>query len=667
MGYSTGNEPLSPATLFNAYTKCNAVVTVENGAKLVIGADAGAKHGVLNVTPGSIVHIKSGGILHITSAQSSLLIKHGATLILDAGAVVRLDAAESNIRIQGDLIVNGDITFGGLGYFSFEDGNQLVFGPGYSTFNLAGSGKDKRFVLLNALVEVNQAHRLNWSDGLVESRNGLLHFSEGAGLDFNNMTLNGGGDFAIDASNSGAITLQTCIVENLLQPIVGVGGLGCNILDCEFSTIGFLGVQWSNAWMVRVKDSRFIGNMNSMALDMTDVGFLLLDYNQFSGYGSPLQGPITDADLAQAFAAVNLTNSVACLVNGCTFTANTIGIKAADPDASANVYTYGGTNFVQNSAGVFINGNATQGTLLADCVGFIHNRNGIRGVDLALMIDSWNTKDFQFDTDSPNQFIRDNAPQTDENHVRVIYGQKCVGGSREMRNNFWGIDMGGIITPDPNPATEIFLMDSPICTLLQVAPLLTPFSSMDRLCILEQRPESFETPFPGSECMLSVGNESGTASSTKVHEQFHLGTFLMKTDSVEAGIEALRPVSALWQSDLSGYPENCQQYIQVAKAFVDAIDQNIPDLPRPGNDRKQVSSSENLLIAPNPAGSHALLMLPATAHQIRVWDAQGKLCLEASASNTYRLETAAWQTGIYYLEAIGLDGSRKSGKLLVQR
>lgn len=57
VAYATGNEPVSPLNLLNAYTKCEAVITVENGASLVVGADASAKHGVLTVTETSIVHI----------------------------------------------------------------------------------------------------------------------------------------------------------------------------------------------------------------------------------------------------------------------------------------------------------------------------------------------------------------------------------------------------------------------------------------------------------------------------------------------------------------------------------------------------------------------------------------------------------------------------------
>ena len=118
----------------------------------------------------------------------------------------------------------------------------------------------------------------------------------------------------------------------------------------------------------------------------------------------------------------------------------------------------------------------------------------------------------------------------------------------------------------------LFLLNA-ACNASVAVPILAPIATRNIFCPLEQTPASFSTPFPGSECMLSVGS-GGTGNPIRVHEQFHLGTFLMKSDSVEAGIEALRPVAALWNTALSSFTDNCQQYIRVAKAFVDASDSN---------------------------------------------------------------------------------------------
>ena len=675
VGYSNGNEPVSPSNMFNAYTKCNAVINVENGAKLVVGADGGIKHGILTVTSGSIVHIKSGGILYVTSNTSHLIIKNGATLILDAGAIVRLESPGSSITIQGDLVVNGDITFGGLGYFHFAQGNRLVYGPGYNIFNLTGMGKDKRFVHLSADVLIEDGHRLNWQNGLLEAPSGTLLFTTGAGLDFNSMTLTGGdsgGLTVIEARETGAVNLLDCKVEKLVLPIIGMDGLGCNIGVCEFSQY-YVGVTWENAFAVIVSNTSFDGGGASAttALQMKDIFVLFLNYDQFFGHLDPsITGIVTDGDLSLGIPAVNLDNLVACMVKGCTFSNNSIGIKSDNPTTAttANVYAYGATTFSQNEAGIYLVGDNTRGTVLADCVTFDQNRNGIRGRDIALMIDSWNSKTFAFDSDSPNQFIRaDGAgPGSTENHVRICYELKGVGGSNMMRNNFWGITAAGAPQPDPTPLNFLFLLNAACNASVPPMPLLTPIATRNIFCPLDQTPASFSTPFPGSECMLSVGS-GGAGNPIRVHEQFHLGTFLMKSDSVEAGIEALRPVAALWNTTISSFTGNCQQYIRVAKAFVDASDSNPPNLQRPGGERSKITASGNLLISPNPASNAVLLQLSPAMHQVRIWDGFGNLCHQATASDTYRFETASWQSGIYIVETVAADGSRRSGKLVIQR
>ena len=272
---------------------CGQVITVESGGQYNIGALDKSQHGITEVWEGATVHIKSGGILHITSNSSHLIIKNGATLILDAGAIVRLESPGSSITILGDLVVNGDIIFGGLGYFGFGEGNRLVFGPGYNTFNLTGMGKDKRFVQLGAEVLIDNAHRLNWSNGLVEVAGGALHLIEGAGLNFFFMTLTGydTGLTAIDAAGSGTITLQGCDVEKLSEAITGSDGAGCNILSCEFSENEYWDVLWNTAFIVSVKNSVFYGgNSTSRALWMYNVAIILLEGNQFFDYGSPIQG-----------------------------------------------------------------------------------------------------------------------------------------------------------------------------------------------------------------------------------------------------------------------------------------------------------------------------------------------------------------------------------------
>jgi pimeloyl-ACP methyl ester carboxylesterase len=672
-GYLPAN-PLGNAVkpVFTTYlNSCGQNITVENGGRFHIGALDKSQHGITEAWDGATVHIKAGGTLHITSDQSMLRIKNGAKLILDPGAIVRLESPGSRILIEGELIVNGDFVFAGLGYFDFSTGNQLVFGPGYNTFNLLGATKTQRFVRLSADVTLDQQHRLNWRQGLLEVGGGTLRMTDGSGLQFTDMTLTSGdnaGYSAISANGSGRIDLLDCDVSRIDVPVEGNNGIGCTLTNCAFSDYT-MGVYWTNAPSVSASYTTFDGSGTtaSAALNLADVALVLLNTCQFTGHDSPVSPILNDAELGDAIGAVNLDNTVACLLEACQFNNNTIGVKADNPFSgnTANVFAYDGSSFTENKAAIYVVGDQTRGTVLADCVLFDRNINGIRGRDITLMIDGWNSKTFAFDTDSPNRFLKDNIPQggmTDK-HVRICYEQKAPGGSNLMRNNFWGIFTGGVPLNDPQPQTSISLLN-PACNAPISMPVFTPFGSKNPICTPEERPLSFSEPFPGSECMLLLGNGGPATGQVRVHEQFHLGTYLMRADSVEAGIEAMRPVAALWQQDLSAFTDNCQQYIRVAKAFVDASD-NGPSLPRPGIGRNETGvSGSPLLMMPNPAVNSVLIYLPDAPHTLRVWDTQGRLLQSVTANGVYRLDLTGWARGIYLIEAIGADGSRKSGKLV---
>jgi len=74
-----------------------------------------------------------------------------------------------------------------------------------------------------------------------------------------------------------------------------------------------------------------------------------------------------------------------------------------------------------------------------------------------------------------------------------------------------------------------------------------------------------------------------------------------------------------------------------------------------------------LLIIPNPANSVAFMHLSGEEHQLNVWDAQGRLVLQTSATGNYRLETATWAPGIYLIRSVSNNGERRTGKLVVNR
>jgi hypothetical protein len=396
--YMTNIDPVADLPSFEAYTgaTCGATayIDVYSGGTLQLGepADGNSKSGTLHVTIGSTVRIRSGGVLRV-SDYSTLLIEPGATLILDPGAQVLLDAPDARIRIEGDLVVNGDIQFSGLGYFDFGLGNRLVFGPGYQAFRLQGAGKPQRFVRLSAPLEVAQGHRLHWAQGLVEVAGGACALSGGAGLQFEDVTLLGAGaPTAIEAYESGPVGLLRCKVQGLDLAIIGDGWNGCKLESCEFlqyaGTVGT--VYWRNAFALTLFDCYFYGSADSRALRTEGTAFVLLDGSYFSGHQMAQPGLLTESDLASpsTASAIWAEGAVAYLVAGSHFNNNTVGIQAPSYAAPANVYAYEGASFTNNYAAIYLNGDATRGAVLADCALFQDNREGIRGNDVTLMLDS---------------------------------------------------------------------------------------------------------------------------------------------------------------------------------------------------------------------------------------------------------------------------------------
>lgn len=668
INYMTPQDPVANKPHFNVYTGggCDQgkVITVKAGGVLQIGDPGSSKTGLFHALEGAVIHVQSGGTLRISNA-SGLKIYQGATLILDPEAIVQLDANASNIRIEGDLVVNGDIRFLGLGFFDFAEGNELVFGPGYNTFNLKGAGKDKRFVRLSAPVMINNAHRLNWGHGLVEVAQAASPFYlvGGAGLVFTSMTLQGaGGATVIDAAFAGPITLESCKIEFLNDAIIGDVVADCLISACEFSDYENTQVLWSNSQNIRVLNSVFDGGGAENALWFINVAQAYLKGSTFQGHGVALNDPYDDNELYAGGSATHLWNVPVCLVEDCHFNGNAIGIKAEDASMPANIYIYRGSSFINNDAAVYANGDQTRGTVLSDCAVFDENRNGIRGRDIALMIDSWNSKIHAFDLDQPNRFIRHNVGT--DNHVRICYELKGVGGSNLMRNNYWGIHTGGAPVADPIPQDFIFLQNA-FCAPFAppVNPVFAPFSSKDPICGPRERPAG-QAPAIGTDCSISVGGTP--ARPVLLHDQFHLGLFLLRSDSFEQAVNVLRPVADQWQPVMNTFSDNCQQYIKVAKAIVDGSDG--PGLPRLAPERnKEVIMDNQLIVAPNPADGYALLHLPAENCTLKVWNAQGQLQVQTEGTGTYRLETSNWAPGVFYIEVITPASLRQCGKLIIQR
>lgn len=172
IGYQGAGGINSPYNLIDVSTKCDAIITVENGSRLIIGAEVENKNAILHIAKGAKVIVKSGGTLRI-QRNSSLEIEKQGLLKLEAGAIVELydqpggslvtnGRPHIHIKNEGKLQFDGNISFQGDGYFEFDAGNIVQF-P--TLFNFTGSGKQYRHFKLNANAQLlKQGGQLTFSN-----------------------------------------------------------------------------------------------------------------------------------------------------------------------------------------------------------------------------------------------------------------------------------------------------------------------------------------------------------------------------------------------------------------------------------------------------------------------------------------------------------------------
>lgn len=704
VAFAAPNDPVAPYNLLVADTKCKAIITVENAAQLVIGADLSTQHGQLNISDGSIVHIKTGGTLKVTSNNSMLMLRPGSKLILDPGAIVILENPESKIYIEGQLVVNGDFSFSGLGYFDFAGGpSQLVMGTGYSVFNLKGFSKTNRLARLSTSVFIPENKRLNWEKGLLEVAGGsMVANGTNTGVSFTNMTIRGNDasfDWALTTGHAGAQNFRYCDFSNLFKavfmensqpllienstfgnipyPVDGYGNSSVQIKSTTFKNY-WEGVRWMQSGQAAFENVIFYGQQNAMAITLSDVLFGSIHGSYFSGHqDSNIGNNPTESQLEGAIPAIFVDNGIV-VVSATTIENNTVGIKSltlpAEDAQAAALLLVQSVVVSNNDAGIFMRGDETRGLVLADCAAFVNNRQGIVGSDITLMLDSQNSSIWSGDTDTPNAFVRDGDPHggTTQDHVRVCYLNKSAPPSRLMRNNWWAIfDPGTNGTLfDPNPDPFISLFDN-TCSKIAVMEVIEPRPQrLPEFCPVEMRPDDYGRNDGDTDCTTTVKTSDGQERS--VNWQWHEGFYQLKTDlQAGMGVELLRPVADLWSRDLSNYGDNCQQYIASARAIVDGVDaaQQL-DLRSKPSARK--TNSDNARIGmtavPNPAQEVTNINLPPNAIGLSLFDLHGKLIFhQKQPGRQVVVPVKNWNPGTYVACAQMEDGTVVTIKVAVIR
>ncbi|HMX39933.1 MAG TPA: hypothetical protein PKD78_06385 [Saprospiraceae bacterium] len=247
-----------------------ARMIVQNGSEVVIRGTLKFTGGAdCVVSQNSRVHIKAGGTLHITSDQSMLHIREGGTLILDPGAIVHVESPNSNIRIEGTLMVNGNFTFQGRGHFDFWNDKGLELGPQADAFRLFAHPTNTRSIRLsnNTHLWMPPSKGLHLNNGGVEyTNNNSLVLQQGSWVEADNAQYVGynRGATGIQGQEPGRILLQDCQFDGVDQPLDISGANNFN-LD-----------------LTRIRHTRFVNY--DMGTRIAERGVVLFDHCTPAGH-----------------------------------------------------------------------------------------------------------------------------------------------------------------------------------------------------------------------------------------------------------------------------------------------------------------------------------------------------------------------------------------------
>ena len=160
------------------------------------------------IVDGGTIRIKAGGQLR-TSFNSQIIARNGGRIILEDGALVQLwggnvNEAEGTVWIQngGELVIEGEYTFTGDGYWQFDQGNTV---SGDGALVIEGDGKQFRRMKLNksAQVILSEGQDFEVKNAKVEYDYGSsVQILDGSAFDVSNATFNGPAATAIKTDGS---------------------------------------------------------------------------------------------------------------------------------------------------------------------------------------------------------------------------------------------------------------------------------------------------------------------------------------------------------------------------------------------------------------------------------------------------------------------------------
>ncbi len=685
-------------------TENSSTIQVESGGVLNIknGGFSCAMWGAkIVVKSGGVVHVFSGGTLRIS--EYSALILDGGQLILDAGATLQLWDGQAPggqatvwVKTGGELVVNGNFTFSGNGFFQFDYGHKLTLN---SDWALNGFDKAHRLIQLNSSTQVPavitsldiSGHAFSLTNCLVTS-DGTTQFlvHDAPSLTVTNVSFQGTRTTIGMSSNYvGVVAVNNCDFTGLK-----IGALITNALSNNSTVIGshfsacIFGLSASNVSLgFTVANCLFDGYSNSdpnlygnIAILISNSGSVWISQTTISG-GNVL-------NLARAFTGVQVTEIRNLILVGVTIKNCMYGVNASNSSIINPGIILGQCSMISGcQTGITMH----DGVFYMLGSALIGNGTGVYGNNIILNIDN---------------FVQ-GKPGSDQavNFFSNNFGSKlfdiCYPNLADLaiiyaRNNIWRWPTFGFCRSTPTPGLD--------WNLRYTSPGESCSSPGNSNIILDR---SNETSLAHSSCNYGTtacfanGNPTslasnptiGTVASTlsarsklvsksltsvmvdgvlrELSFQYDSAMSALRMQNLRLAAALFLPVASISDASRNAAPSQARQMIDVARIFSDqgtAAKQNNNWLEGTIISMENANSAMFAKLYPNPADQYFRIELSEGRHEIRAFNAVGALVRSVSADGSYEMDTRSWPSGMYTVEAVNTATHEKwRGKVMIQK
>ncbi len=667
----------------------SSTMTVNSGAKAEFNEKAKCF-----VAAGGTVTIKSGATFRLING-GELVVEEGGVLEIDAGANIDLWWPESNIHIKegGELRINGDFNFSGKGYFQFDEGHILSFGPGADAFRLTGDAIDTRFIKLNSGAVLDlENHGLDLQAGLVEFGNASSIQITGGHVRTYEVTFEGSGNSSFYVTDPSWMLVSESIFNDMADGIViggftGVGGSNLfdavNLRYCTFNECAN-SVFATNSSRINLAHCTFNGGSTQSApVDRLgvlgqNVDLLFLHDCNFSDYYS----------LSEEMAAVYLDNvHILSMMGGQIDQAGT-GILAPCPGpsnppnkSSVRLYSYAIISNCDRAIHIAKGGTDANGEDygLVDlkCTSLIDNGVGISGVDVLLGIDACVGTDPQCSVLKSNQFI---LGFNSTSYFDIAYVDRIDVEEVQARYNYWSDDP--VCCSGNNFDTYYLAKETSVDNCVSSSDVVHYVNLIDDNALAAppegcgssepgpETPHISETEFTGTPYQCTINIPDG---QYQLDQQYHSATWFFNQDSMEVAYLQYKVLAALPNNIRDNSDQICRHYIDVARVMAYALSSKgsantnaggwVEGAFRPMNPD---SEELRLKVRPNPASESVQIELGAEPFRLSVYDLLGNLLQITIMSSGETLAIAGWSPGLYLLKAIDeTTGEQRAVKLVV--